>query len=79
MQLRVQGSIEVRMLWISDVVDRRAEHALVDEYGLLVYPLVLGSGKKVFADGVYLNLQLTESRPFPSGVVLMRYASERPA
>jgi hypothetical protein len=40
---------------------------------------VLGSGKKLFADGVRLNLRLIESRAFPSGVVLMRYAAERPA
>jgi hypothetical protein len=40
---------------------------------------VLGSGKKLFADGVRLKLRLIESRSFPSGVVLMRYAAERPA
>lgn len=63
----------------SVLVHTLAWHDLVDEYSLLVYPLVLGSGKKVFADGPRVNLRLIESLPFPSGVVLMRYAVERPA
>ena len=63
----------------SVLVHTLARHDLVDEYSLLVYPLVLGSGKKVFADGPRVNLRLIESLPFPSGVVLMRYAVERPA
>jgi dihydrofolate reductase len=63
----------------SVLVHTLAQHDLVDEYSLLVYPIVLGGGKKLFADGARLNLRLIESQAFPSGVVLMRYAVERPA
>jgi hypothetical protein len=35
---------------------------------------VLGSGKKLFREGVRMNLRLLETKPVPSGVVLMRYA-----
>ncbi len=58
----------------SMLVHTLAQHNLVDEYSLLVYPLVLGGGKRVFPDGVKIDLKLIESKPFPSGVVLMRYA-----
>ena len=58
----------------SVLVHTLAQHNLVDEYRLLVYPLVLGSGKRVFPDHVRIDMQLVENRPFPSGVVLMRYA-----
>ena len=46
---------------------------LVDEYALHVYPLVLGSGKRLFPDGTPIGLQLVEATPLPTGVVFMRY------
>jgi len=63
----------------SVLVHTLAQHDLVDEYSLLVYPVVLGSGKKLFSDELRVNLHLIESRRFPSGVTLMRYAPVRPA
>ena len=61
----------------SVLVHTLAQHDLVDEYSLLVYPVVLGSGKRVFPDGVRVNLKFIEAQPFPSGVVLMRYQPNR--
>lgn len=63
----------------SVLIHTLAQHDLVDEYSLLVYPLVLGGGKKVFPDRGRTNLRLVESKSFPTGVTLMRYAVERPA
>ena len=57
----------------SVLVHALAQHNLVDEYFLFVYPLVLGSGKKLLPDGLRVGLKLIEAKPFPSGVVLMRY------
>ena len=63
----------------SVLVHTLAQHDLIDEYHLLIYPLVLGGGKKVFPDGARLNLRLVEARPVPSGVVLTHYAVEHRA
>jgi dihydrofolate reductase len=63
----------------SVLVHTLARHNLVDEYRLLVYPLVLGGGKKLFPEDVRVNLRLVEARPLPSGVLVTRYVVEPPA
>jgi dihydrofolate reductase len=46
---------------------------LVDELHLLLYPLILGGGKRVFPDGVHTRFTLKEAKPYPSGVVGLHY------
>ena len=57
-----------------DLVDELLRHDLVDEYRLQVYPVILGSGKRLFRDRIDTHhLRLVESRAFSSGVVLLTY------
>jgi dihydrofolate reductase len=62
----------------SVLIHTLAANDLVDDYYLVVYPLVLGGGKRVFADGARVNLRLVEAKPLPSGVVITHYAVDRP-
>lgn len=72
--LRSQPGGEIRVWGSTQLIRMLAEHDLVDEYRLAVYPLVLGTGKKLFADGFALTrLGLTDSRALPSGVVVNTY------
>jgi dihydrofolate reductase len=77
--LKTQPGKNILIDGSSVLVHTLAQHGLIDEYHLFVYPVVLGGGKKVFPDGVRLNLRLVEARPLPSGVVLTQYTVESPA
>ena len=61
----------------SQLVHAMIEHDLVDELHLLVYPLTLGSGKKVLPNGVHTTFTLKSAKPYPTGVVGMHYVRAR--
>jgi dihydrofolate reductase len=48
---------------------------LVDELHLLVHPIVVGTGKRLFEDGSQVPLRLTHSQTFSTGVVHLTYES----
>jgi len=50
------------------------QHHLVDEYVLLIHPLVLGSGRRLFADAAaFEKLELLRAIPTTTGVVISTY------
>jgi dihydrofolate reductase len=71
--LKAQPGKNILIDGSSVLVHTLAEHDLIDEYSLHVYPVALGGGKKLFPEGTRVNLRLVESTPIPSGVVHMRY------
>jgi dihydrofolate reductase len=58
----------------SQLVHALLAHDLVDELHLLVYPLTLGSGKRVLPNGVHATFSLKSATPYPTGVVGLHYA-----
>jgi dihydrofolate reductase len=53
-------------------------HGLIDEYWVLVHPVVAGKGRRLFENvDVQLKLRLMETRVLKSGVVALHYASDR--
>lgn len=64
--LLIQGS--------ANLIQTLIKHGLIDEYRLLIFPVLLGKGKRLFADGTVTQaLTLTEHRSFPNGVTLASY------
>lgn len=71
--LKEQPGKNILMDGSSVLIHTLVQHNLVDEFNLLVYPVVLGNGKRLFPEGHYANLELIDTKQYPSGVVLMRY------
>lgn len=57
----------------SVLVHTLAENNLVDEYSLHVYPIVLGSGKRLFPKGRRIDMKLVKSEALPTGVLFQQY------
>jgi len=61
----------------SQLVHALLEHGLVDELHLTLYPLTLGSGKRVMPSRLYATFGLTSATPYPTGVVGLHYTRKR--
>ena len=55
-------------------------HNLIDEYVLLIHPLILGSGRRLFTDsGAFATLRLIDTKTATTGVVILTYQPSEPA
>lgn len=73
-KLRAEPGGEIRIWGSTELIKTLAGHNLIDEYRLAVYPLVLGTGKKLFSNGFVLSrFTLAETRALQSGVVINTY------
>jgi len=71
--LKAQSGKNILTDGSSQLVHALLGAGLIDELHLLVYPLMLGSGKRLFPNGVRQEFKLTSSTPYPSGVVGLHY------
>jgi dihydrofolate reductase len=75
--LKRQPGKDILIFGSGDLVNTLIRHGLIDEYRLMVFPIVVGSGKRLFRDGIdEMALELVETKTFGSGVVVLTY---RPA
>ncbi len=72
-KLKEQDGKDILILGSAELVNVLMHHDLIDEFRLLVYPIVLGEGKRLFKDETKTTLRLNEAKAFGSGVVLLRY------
>jgi dihydrofolate reductase len=77
-KLKKQSGKDMIILGSSDLAVTLIEHGLIDEYRIMVNPLVLGDGKSLFK-GIKekLDLKIIKTRTFKNGNVLLCYESKR--
>ena len=72
--LKKEDGPELQVHGSGNLIQTLLRHDLVDQYRLLIFPLVIGSGKRLFSEGtVPSGLQLVESKVSTTGVVMGTY------
>ena len=71
--LKKQAGGDIAILGSGSLVQQFANLGLIDEYGLLVNPVILGAGKYLFSNVKKINLNLLAIRTFRNGKVFLRY------
>ena len=73
-RLKEEDGGGIRVIGSGALVQTLMEHDLVDRYELLIYGIVLGTGKRLFREGSpRTSLRLVESRASKSGVLMLTY------
>ena len=73
-EIKQQQGPELHVWGSSDLIQTLIRHDLIDAFWLMIYPITLGGGKRLFADGtVPMTFKVTESEVTPSGVVVVNY------
>jgi dihydrofolate reductase len=73
-ELKGQDGKDLRVVGSGELVQTLMERGLVDEYALMIHPLVVGGGKRLFRDGnPRSSLRLVESTPTGTGVLIVSY------
>ncbi len=75
-ELKAQPGRDILVFGSGKLAESLIRDNLVDEYRLMVFPILLGSGQRLFTEGLAATLELIEAQPLPAGVVILTY---RPA
>lgn len=73
-RLKAELDHDLGILGSGELIRSLMPHDLIDEYLLTIHPLVLGQGRRLFADaGAHVELRLVDTKPTTTGVVIARY------
>ena len=78
-RIKASGGRDLLLFGSSTLTSPLLEHGLVDEVVLLVDPVLLGTGKRIFAEGTPArSFELASSKALPSGIVINSYKGAGP-
>ncbi len=75
--LKAQSAGVLAIMGSGELIGSLMAADLIDEYLLMIHPLVLGTGRRLFPGGVHVSLRLTDSVTTATGVVIATYEPAR--
>ena len=80
LDLKARPGKGIMIFGSASIVDQLSTLGLIDEFQLILNPVILGRGKRLFGDAAgRLNLELADVRTFESGLIYLRYRPSRKA
>ena len=77
-ELRSRPGRELHILGSGQLIEILVAHQLVDEFLLMIFPVVLGSGRRLFSGDAYIELDLVDAKATGSGVVIANFRRKLP-
>jgi dihydrofolate reductase len=75
-KLKREAGKDIQVIGSGTLVDTLSRHDLVDEYRLMIHPIVMGKGKRLFrGEGAPKKLRLVDSETSSTGVLILTYAA----
>ena len=73
-EIKARPDGDMVVLGSGELVKTLMQHDLIDTYMLLIHPLVLGTGRRLFADGIPMaKLKVVDTKTTTTGVVIVTY------
>ncbi|HWD65980.1 MAG TPA: dihydrofolate reductase family protein [Solirubrobacteraceae bacterium] len=76
-KLKEQSAGVLAIMGSGELIGCLSAAGVIDEYLLMIHPLVLGSGRRLFPEGVHQSLRLAGSLTTPSGLLIATYQTAR--
>jgi dihydrofolate reductase len=77
-ELKAQPGKNIVIMGSGELIQSLMHHNLIDRYVLLIHPVVVGSGRRLFTDGgAFASLELIDAQKTPNGVVVTTYQPAR--
>lgn len=76
-KLKQQQGQDIIVHGSGELIQTLMKHNLIDEYRIIVHPIIVGGGKQIFREGTNREtLNLAETKTFGSGIVILVYRPE---
>ena len=73
-QIKQEPGPDLHVWGSGNLLQTLIQHDLVDTFWLMIYPITLGTGKRLFAEGtISAKFEITESKVAPNGVIVVNY------